>query len=65
MEDFEVHSLGTSDEIRLSRALVASIEQLIAQYGEGIIPSSILRSYKELNQFHDRIRESEKYKNGI
>lgn len=65
MKDFEVHPIGTADEMRLSRSLASSIDQLINQYGEGIIPLSILRPYKELKQHYDRSVESEKYQSGI
>jgi hypothetical protein len=48
MKDFETHERGTAEEIRLSRALAAAIEQMIVQYGEGIIPNALLRPYKAL-----------------
>ena len=50
--DFEVHERGTAEELRRSRDLVNAIEQLIIQYGEGIIPRSVLEKYKPLRQLH-------------
>lgn len=54
MSDFEVHAIGTTTEIRLSRELARAIEQIIVQYGPGIIPKSILRAYNELNDHYAR-----------
>lgn len=65
MEDFEVHSSGTSEEIRLSRSLAAAIDQMIVQYGEGIIPIALLRPYRDLEQHYKKCIEAEKYQNGI
>ena len=48
MKDFEVHARGTTEEIRLSRELTQAIQQLIEQYGEGIIPHSIRMPYNRL-----------------
>lgn len=48
MKDFEVHARGTTEEIRLSRELTQAIQQLIEQYGEGIIPNSIRTPYNRL-----------------
>lgn len=48
MSDFEVHAIGTASEIRLSRELAAAIKQITEQYGEGIVPHSVLQSYKRL-----------------
>lgn len=50
--DFEVHDRGTAEELRRSRELVRAIEQLIIQYGEGIVPRTILEKYKPLRQLH-------------
>ena len=33
MSDFEVHPIGTTEEIRLSRALAREIQQITEQYG--------------------------------
>ena len=65
MKDFETHSRGTTEEIRLSRNLSAAIHQMIEQYGEGIIPISLLRPYKDLVQHYNKYIETEKYQNGI
>jgi hypothetical protein len=52
MPDFETHPIGTYEEIKYSRKLANSIQQLIEQYGEGIIPHSILVPYKKLYQLY-------------
>lgn len=54
MKDFEIHERGTAEEIRLSRALAVTIEQMIVQYGEGIIPIDLIRPYKELKHHYDK-----------
>jgi hypothetical protein len=48
MSDFETHARGTYAEIKQSRELANAIQQLMDQYGEGIIPHSILVPYKQL-----------------
>lgn len=65
MKDFETHDIGTANELRLSRALAAAIEQLMVQYGDGIIPDSIQRPYKQLKEHYNKSIEMEKYQNGI
>jgi hypothetical protein len=65
MKDFETHDRGTAEELKLSRALAAAIDQLMAQYGEGIIPHSIQMPYKELVKHYNKSIEMEKYQNGI
>ena len=52
MSDFETHARGTYAEIRQSRELANAIQQLMDQYGEGIIPHSILVPYKKLYQLY-------------
>ncbi len=59
MNDFEVHQRGTAEELRRSRELANTIEQLIIQYGEGIVPHTILQKYKELKQMYARHIASE------
>ncbi len=54
MEDFEVHPRGTSRELFLARHLTNSIEQLINQYGDGIIPESIRKPYQMLKDEYMR-----------
>ena len=53
MSDFETHPLGTHQEIVLSRELTKAIEQLIKQYGEGIIPHSISIPYNNLKDYYE------------
>ena len=52
MSDFEVHSIGTTKEIRLSRELATAIEQLVKQYGVGIIPPAIRKPYERLYEHY-------------
>lgn len=52
MADFETHPIGTHEEIVRSRELANAIQQLMDQYGEGIIPHSILAPYKRLYQMY-------------
>ena len=61
MKDFEVHDIGTANELRASRALSTSIQQLIDQFGEGIIPHAVLVRYKELLQLYKEQIERENY----
>jgi hypothetical protein len=51
-KDFEVHPIGTTEEIRLSRQLSSAIEQITYQYGNGIVPESVFRAYKQLNDYY-------------
>jgi len=52
MKDFEVHPRGTAEEIKLSRALANEIEQITHQYGDGIVPNSVFKAYKELTDYY-------------
>ena len=54
MPDFETHPRGTYEEIKHSRILANAIQQLLDQYGEGIIPHSILVPYKQLYNIYQR-----------
>lgn len=47
MKDFEVHPRGTTEEIRLSRALANEIEQTLQQWGE-VVPSNVRLAYDRL-----------------
>jgi len=51
-KDFEVHPIGTANEIKLSRQLSSAIEQITHQYGDGIVPNSVFKSYKELTDYY-------------
>ena len=51
-KDFEVHPIGTTEEIRLSRQLSSAIEQITHQYGAGIVPNSVFKAYKELTDYY-------------
>ena len=48
MSDFEVHPIGTTNEIKYSRELANAIKDLIDSHGEGIVPISVLQPYKRL-----------------
>lgn len=63
--DFEVHQLGTSQEIKLCRELVQSMIQLQKQYGRGIFHESITSKLDNLVEFYSRVIENERYENGI
>jgi hypothetical protein len=47
MSDFEVHPIGTTEEIRLSRALAREIQQITEQYG-GVVPHNVMTAYNKL-----------------
>jgi hypothetical protein len=47
MKDFEVHPIGTAEEIRLSRALANEIEQITHQYGK-VVPHNVILAYNNL-----------------
>ena len=53
MSDFETSPIGTQKEVLLARVLVKAIEQLINQYGEGIVPHSILNPYLDLKDHYE------------
>jgi hypothetical protein len=59
MSDFEVHPIGTTQELKLSRALSHEIEDLMQQYGRGIIPHTILRAYDKLYEQYLKNIQSE------
>ena len=61
MSYFEVHARGTTEEIRLSRELARSIEQITHQFGNGIVPQSVFRAYQELIDFYQDQELEEKY----
>jgi len=52
--DFEVHEIGTTTELRLSRALCDAIEALQRQY-PNTVPAAILRAYEPLRQHHQHM----------
>lgn len=60
MKDFEVCSVGTNEEIKFSRNLARSIEDIERQY-PGVIPSSVMVEYLKLKNHYDRMVE---YENG-
>ena len=47
MKDFEVHPIGTAEEIRLSRLLANEITQISEQYG-GVVPHNVILAYNKL-----------------
>ena len=54
MSDFETNPIGTQKEIELSRKLTKAIEQLISQYGEGIVPHQISVPYSNLRDYRGK-----------
>lgn len=60
MEDFEVHPRGTSEEIKASRALAKTLEQLTEQYGENILASDVRNAYNKLRKVYAKQIEMEK-----
>lgn len=63
--DFEVHPIGTTQEIKLCRELVESMVQMTTQYGRGIFHESITNKLDNLVAFYGRVVENERYENGI
>ena len=51
--DFEVHAIGTSTELRLSRDLSREIEQTLHQFGE-VLPSNVRLAYNRLNEHYTK-----------
>jgi hypothetical protein len=51
MKDFEVHPIGTAEEIRLSRVLANEIEQITHQYG-GVVPHNVILAYNKLYEHY-------------
>jgi len=51
MNDFEVHNIGTFQEIKLSRELANAIEKHL---NNTLLPSEILQAYLELRQLYNK-----------
>ena len=58
-DDFEVLPRGSIQELKLSRELVAAIEQITSQFGTGIVPHSVFTAYAKLRDHHAIRMESE------
>ena len=56
--DFEVHAIGTSTELRLSRALSREIEQTLHQFGE-VLPSNVRLAYNRLSEHYAKQIQTE------
>jgi hypothetical protein len=54
MNDFEVHNIGTFQEIKLSRELANAIEKHL---NNTPLPSEILQAYLELRQLYSKQNE--------
>lgn len=63
--DFEVHPIGTAQELKMSRDLVIEMAQLQKQYGTGIFHKTISDKLNTLLGFYDKLMDSERYENGI
>jgi len=59
--DFEVHLIGTTNELKLSRELVNEM----SQYDAGIFPEPVQEKLNALLKFHASMVDSERYDNGI
>lgn len=57
MQDFEVHPIGTREEIRLSRALARAIED--TQRSTAEVPSGIMYAYNQLLVQYNKMIEEE------
>lgn len=57
MSDFEVHPIGTTREIQLSRDLAREIEQVTRQYGN-VVPENVLNAYYKLKEYYALQNES-------
>ena len=53
VNDYETHPKGTAEEIRLSRELARSIDQIIKQYGI-IVPQSVIKPYNKLLEHYQK-----------
>jgi hypothetical protein len=51
MSDFEVHPIGTTEEIKLSRELSTQIEAILYDYGK-VIPHNVYNAYMKLKDFY-------------
>lgn len=58
MTDFEVHPIGTAEELRLSRALANSIDEIVKQYGK-VIPNDVYQQYLKLKECYEKQLRSE------
>ena len=63
--DFEVHPIGTAQEIKLCRELVESMVQLQVQYGRGILAEQVVSKLDKVIEHYNRKMENERYENGI
>ena len=61
MKDFEVHEIGTAQELKLCRQLVNDMQQLCEQYGEGIFHITILNTHRQLLTLYSQQLEKERY----
>lgn len=59
MADFEVHPIGTAEEIRLSRKLSTAISELQTTWGDKIIPNEIARAQEALVECYMKQLERE------
>jgi|APGre2960657404_1045060.scaffolds.fasta_scaffold155264_3 hypothetical protein len=59
--DFEVHLIGTTNELKLSRALVNEM----SQYDIEIFPEPVRDKLKNMLKFYSDTINAERYENGI
>jgi len=58
MNDFEVHKIGTTEELRLSRDLSKEIEHVLHQFGE-VLPSNVRLAYNRLYAYYAKQLQTE------
>ena len=58
--DFEVHDIGTTQEIKLSRELTREMSLVAQQYGAGIFPHNVLTKLNALLGFYKQQMDNER-----
>lgn len=61
--DFEVHPIGTAQELKLCRDLISEMAQLQNQYG--VFHKTVLDKLNAVLEFYKKQNETERYENGI
>ena len=61
--DFEVHPIGTAQELKLCRELIWEMAQLQNQYG--VFHKTVLDKLNAVLEFYKKQNETERYENGI
>lgn len=61
MNDFEVHHIGTSKELQMTRELIVQLKQVTDQYGIWLLPQPARTTFQNILKFYDNILEKEDY----